>query len=486
MKILFPVSESVPFAKTGGLADVAGALPHALARLGHDVSLVMPLYRQARNAGVGMNSMNLKLNVPLGTQSLQAEVWEAQTQENGVRIYFIQYDPFFDRSELYHNAEGDYRDNDQRFIFFCRAVLELGKSLGHAWDVVHGHDWHTGLIPVYLKTLYAKEAVYKKSKSVLTIHNLAYQGMFSSGSMEYTGLPWSLFNAEGVEFWGRLNFLKAGLMFADWVSTVSPTYAQEIQTPEFGHGLDGVLRHRRNELNGILNGIDYAVWNPQSDPALPIHFQAHELERKQELKAELLEDLRLFALEGAPLMAMVSRLDEQKGLDIIAEAADAVLSLNIHLVILGTGSRKFHEYLLHLKSKFARKLSVNLGFNNELAHRIYAASDMFLMPSRYEPCGLGQLIAMRYGSVPVVRHTGGLADTVTEFDGAHGNGFTFHEYSGSALLAATRKAYDAYMDKSAWAQVSRNAMHSDFSWERSAGEYNVLYHRLHNLTEVKK
>jgi starch synthase len=486
MKILFPVSESVPFAKTGGLADVAGSLPQALAKLGHEVYVVMPLYRQARNAGVGMNSTRLKLAVPLGTQVIHAEVWEAQLAESGVHLYFIQHDPFYDRAELYRNAEGDYRDNDQRFIFFCRAVMELGKNLGQSWDIIHGHDWHTGLIPVYLKTLYAEETAYQHCRSVITIHNLAYQGLFPASSMEYTGLPWSLFDAEGVEFWGRLNFLKAGLIYADWINTVSPTYAREIQTLELGHGLDGVLRYRRNELSGILNGVDYSIWNPQNDPLLPIHFQAHELERKQELKAELLEDQRLFALPNAPLISMISRLDEQKGLDIIAEAAESLLSLNVHLVILGTGSRKFHEYLLHLKSKFARKLSVNLNFNNELAHRIYAASDMFLMPSRYEPCGLGQLIAMRYGTVPIVRHTGGLADTVVEFDGQHGNGFTFHDYTGTAMVTAVRSACETYQDSKAWNLVARNAMAADFSWERSAGEYHVLYHRLKQLSETKK
>jgi starch synthase len=478
MKILFPVSEAVPFAKTGGLADVAGTLPQALARLGHEVYVVLPLYRQARNAGVGLNSTKLKLSVPLGHQVLLAEVWEAQIPENGVHQYFIQYDPFFDRGELYHNAEGDYRDNDQRFTFFCRAVMELGIALGQPWDILHCHDWHTGLVPVYLKTLYAQEAVYRHCRSVFTIHNLAYQGLFQHASLEHTGLPESLFSAEGLEFWGRLSFLKSGLMFADWINTVSPTYAREIQGSELGQGLDGVLRQRKHELSGILNGVDYALWNPQSDPYLPIHFQAHELERKQELKAELLEEQRLFALKDAPLLAMVSRLDEQKGLDILAEAADSLLTLNVHLIILGTGTRKFHEYLLHLKSKFARKLAVNLAFNNELAHRIYAAADMFLMPSRYEPCGLGQLIAMRYGAVPIVRRTGGLADTVTEFDGTHGNGFCFTEYSGRALNTAVHRAFGLYQDRLAWERVARNAMQSDFSWERAAGEYHMLYHRL--------
>jgi starch synthase len=478
MKILFPVSEAVPFAKTGGLADVAGTLPQALARLGHEIYVVLPLYRQVRNAGVGLNSTRLKLSVPLGSQILAAEIWEAQTSENGVHQYFIQYDPFFDRTELYHNAEGDYRDNDQRFIFFCRAVMELGIALGQSWDIIHGHDWHTGLIPVYLKTLYAQAAVYQHCRSVFTIHNLAYQGLFPRASLEYTGLPDSLFSSEGVEFWGRLSFLKSGLMFADWINTVSPTYAQEIQTLELGQGLDGVLRLRKQKLSGILNGVDYNLWNPQTDPYLPIHFQAHELERKQKLKAEFLEEQRLFALPGAPLLAMISRLDEQKGLDILVEAAESLLSLNLHFIILGNGTRKFHEYLLHLKSKFARKLSVNLGFNNELAHRLYAAADMLLMPSRYEPCGLGQLIAMRYGTVPVVRRTGGLADTVSEFDGAHGNGFCFEEYSGRALFAAVHRACELYADRSAWQQVARNGMLSDFSWERAAGEYHLLYHRL--------
>jgi starch synthase len=485
MNILFPVSECVPFAKTGGLADVAGALPQALAKGGHQVSVVMPMYRHIHNAGVSVTSTHLTLQVPLGQQTIPAEVWEAQLFEPGLRIYFIQCTPFFERAELYGNGEGDYPDNDQRFVFFSRAVLELGKALKQSWDILHGHDWHTGLILVYLKTLYAAEPAYKHCKSLLTIHNLAYQGIFPPESMALTGLPTSVFNAEGVEFWGRLNFLKAGLVFSDWINTVSPTYAREIKTPEFGHGLDGVLRARGNKVSGILNGLDYAVWNPENDPLLPINYQSHERKRKLEIKAKLFEERQMFPLENAPLVALVGRLDEQKGLDILA-AASELLHLNLQLIILGTGARKYHEYLLNLKSKFARKLSVNLEFNNELAHKIYAGADMFLMPSRFEPCGLGQLIAMRYGTVPIVRTTGGLADTVTEFDGTHGNGFTFADYSAEGLLTAVKRACEVYANPTAWEKVTHNGMLADFSWERSAGEYDRLYRQLQLSARIFK
>jgi starch synthase len=477
MRILFPTSECAPFAKTGGLADVAGALPDALKRFGHEVHVVMPLYQQTRQIGLPFRSTKLKLRVPLGPETVVADVFEADFPGGSV-LHLLQYDPFFNRTELYRTAEGDYPDNHRRFTFLCRATLELGKALGGPWDVVHCHDWHTGLVPAYVQSLYRKDPAFARTRSLLTIHNLAYQGVFAPEALEFTGLPRSMFTPTGLEFWGRLNFLKAGLVYSDRLNTVSPTYAQEIQTPELGCGLDGVLRARREDLSGILNGIDYTVWDPWTDPRITIHFKADRLPRKQELKHRLLEDQRMFPIEGAPLLGIISRLEDQKGFDLIAEIGEKLLQLNLQLVVLGTGSRRYHEAFLRLKADHPRKLAINLTFDEELAHQIYAGADMFLMPSRYEPCGLGQLISMRYGTVPLVRHTGGLADTVFDFDGRNGNGFSFQNYSADALFLTIKRALETYQNPELWGRVVRNGMASDHSWERTALEYDALYRRL--------
>jgi starch synthase len=344
--------------------------------------------------------------------------------------------------------------------------------------MVHCHDWHTGLIPVYLKTLYANEPVFAKTRSLMTIHNLAYQGLFPEHSLYWTGLPDSLNTPEALEFWGHLNFLKAGLVFSDGITTVSKTYAKEIQTPDYGHGLDGVLRGRSEHLSGIVNGIDTALWDPAKDKLIPVHFSAKEVEAKKNMKEALLVDQRLFPLEKAPVIGLISRLEDQKGLDIIADVIDRIMALNLQIVILGTGAKKYHDLFLRVKARFPRKLAVNLTFDNAMAHRIYAGSDMFLMPSKFEPCGLGQLISMRYGSIPVVRHTGGLADTVFDFDGHQGNGFSFTSYSGEALLSTLKRAVDAYEQPAIWDLLMKHAMAANFSWEKSAKEYAHLYKKM--------
>jgi len=477
MKILFPSSEIIPFAKTGGLADVAGALPVELEKLGHEVHLVMPLYQATRNVGIPFHSTKIRLRVPVGREVLISDVFDTELP-GGPTVHLLQYDPYFNRAEFYRTAEGDYPDNDRRFIFFCRAVMELGKALNISWDILHGHDWHTGLIAAYLSTLYRNEKVFAHARSLLTIHNLAYQGVFPRETMALTGLPEGMFNPDGLEFWGRFNFLKAGLVYSDRINTVSPTYAQEIQSPETGCGLDGVLRGRQGVISGILNGIDNSIWNPWTDPMIPIHFKPDRLQRKNELKHFRLEDQRLVPLPDAPLLAIVSRLDDQKGFDILAEISERLMEVNVLLILLGTGAKKYHDFFLRLKAQHPRRLSVNLKFDNELAHRIYAGADMFLMPSRYEPCGLGQLISMRYGTVPVVRQTGGLADTVVDFDGQKGNGFTFKNYSGEALLMTIKRACEVYQHREAWFQVARNGMDCDFSWNRSVRDYEELYSRM--------
>ncbi|MEW6516529.1 MAG: glycogen synthase GlgA [candidate division FCPU426 bacterium] len=486
MNILFPVSECVPFAKTGGLADVAQALPRALRRLGHSVHVVMPLYRRVWDAGVPLVKPSRFLPVPLGSGRVHTEVWQARDTAAGHGVYFLRYDPFYSRPGLYQAMDSEYPDNDQRFILLCRGALELGKQLGLNWDMVHVHDWHTGLIPAYLKTLYAQEPAYRRAHSLMTIHNLAYQGHFPPKSFDLTGLPPGLFTPDGLEFYGGLNFLKGGLMFADAISTVSPTYAREIQTPEFGCGLDGVLRHRRADLSGILNGVDYDLWDPARDPHLPVSYGPESPEGKQQVKTALLHELGLYPLERAPLMGMVSRLDDQKGLDLVAEAMEKIMQLDVQLVMLGVGAKKHHDFFLKMKAKFPRKFALVLEFNDPMAHRIYAGSDLFLMPSLYEPCGLGQLISLRYGTIPLVRHTGGLADTIVNYQDGQGNGFSFKAYSSEALLLSVRRALEVYHRKSEWHSLVQTAMKNDFSWDRSAREYEKLYQQLANQAAPRK
>jgi starch synthase len=478
MNILFPVAECVPFAKTGGLADVAGALPQALARLGHDVRVVMPLYAHVRKSGVSLHKTKHSVLIPIGNDHVKSEVWETKSTEKEPKIYFLHEDAFFDRPELYRSPSGGYPDNDRRFLFLCRGALELGKHLGIPLDVVHCHDWHTGLIPAYLKTLYAQESVYKKTRSVFTIHNLAYQGHFPKETFALTELPDSIFTHKGVEFYGGINFMKAGLVYSDWVTTVSPTYAKEIQSKEYGYGMEGVLQARKAELTGILNGLDYSVWDPEQDSHTNHSYSAAQPEDKAKVRETLLAKIGLHAIEKAPIVGMITRLDDQKGCNIIAEVIDKLMEQNLQLVILGTGDKKYHELFLRLKAKYPRRLSLHLEFNEALAHLIYAGADMFLMPSKYEPCGLGQLIGMRYGTIPIVRQIGGLADTVVDYGKGKGTGFAFKEYTGLALLKAIKRACEVFVDKKAWKQLLQNAMTQDFSWDHSAREYERLFKKI--------
>lgn len=474
MNILFPVSECVPFAKTGGLADVAGALPQSLVLLGHTVHVVMPFYRQVQNTSMEIIDTGECLQVPVGNELIEARIHRTRLSENGPVIHFLKNDALFFRDALYRG----YDDNDKRFVFLSRGALELGKHLKKQWDIVHCHDWHTGLVPVMLKTFYQDTTAFHKTKSLVTIHNLAYQGHFSKAAMQLAQLPWELFHPDGLEFYDGLNFLKAGLVYADWISTVSRTYAREIVLPEMGCGLEGVLAARQAKLSGIVNGIDYTVWDPARDQSLPTQYAAASLLKKQAVKHALLDRARLLPIEHAPVIGMITRLDDQKGLDIFANALEQLMQLEIQIVILGTGEQKYHNLLLQAKSRYPRKLSVNLEFNNDFAHLIYGGTDMFLMPSKYEPCGLGQLISMKYGSIPVVRRIGGLADTVQEFDGKNGTGFSFVHYSSSALYRVIARALDTYHNQSTWQIVVNNAMNQDYSWDRSAGDYVALYNSM--------
>jgi len=480
MKILYAAAEVVPFAKTGGLADVAGALPKVLAGLGHDVRIVMPLYGSIDRVKYGLHPATDIFHIPLGKESVAVSIEESEYIP-GVKIYFVDNASLYDRPALY-----GYPDDDHRFVTYCRALLEMLPRLGWKPDIINCNDWHTGLVPVYLKTLYADSPELCDIGTLYTIHNLAYQGLFPPEVMDLAGLPWELFTWNQLEYWGKFNFMKAGLVFADALSTVSPTYAKEIQTEAYGEGLQGVLAHRSTDLFGILNGIDLEIWNPSSDPWLPEHFSPDDTTGKRACKLALQAEVGLTVDADVPLFGIVSRLSAQKGFDILAEILPNLLKKEtMQLVILGTGDALFHDLLTKLTKKCPEKLAIALKFDNGLAHRIYAGCDAFLMPSRYEPCGLGQMISLAYGTIPVVRATGGLADTVKEFKRKSdrnyndGNGFVFEPYTAQALKWAITRALSKYSEpEGAWTQIIMQAFHRDFSWEASARQYLRVYHQV--------
>src|SRR5215475_5188469 len=444
LRILLIASEASPFAKTGGLGDVTGALPRALRALGHDVRIFMPRHRGVELHAPEIRTVVPRLAVPLGDRVVEGTLQETEGP-GGVPVYFLAQDQYFDREGLYGTADGDYWDNCERFVFFCRGVLESLIALEDTWrpQLLHVNDWQTGLMPVYLKTLYRDHPVVGSLDTLLTIHNLAYQGVFWHYDMAMTGLGWDLFTPAGIEFYGKINFLKGGLVFSDLLTTVSRTYAAEIRTPEFGNGLDGVLEDRAADLYGVINGIDYEQWNPAKDAALARPYSADEPEGKAACREALRRELGLEDARG-PIVGMITRLAGQKGLDLALEGLPAMLEAGCQIA---------------------------------LSSRIYGGADCFLMPSRYEPCGLGQLIALRYGAVPIVRRTGGLADTVTEFDPTRraGTGFLFDAFEVGAMLEAVQRAVSAFRRPELWSVLVRNGMTEDFSWDASAREYALLY-----------
>jgi starch synthase len=488
LQILFITPEVAPFARTGGLGDVTSALPKALAALGQDVRVVMPLYQAVRAEAFPLTQVVSNLQVPLVSGMRTARVWQGEIagsadpadQITRVPVYFVEQDEYFARPGLYGSGTGDYPDNAARFTFFCMAALALVVHLQWFPDVLHCHDWATGLVPAYVRTLPGLDTRLAAAATVYTIHNLGHQGLFSSTAFPATCLPPSLFQPDGVEFFGSMSFMKAGLCYADALTTVSPTYAEEICTPEFGYGLDGVLRHRRHALVGILNGADYEVWNPASDALLPTRYSAAELHGKALCKAALLRTYGLPEDPVTPLLGMICRLVDQKGVDLVASALNRLLAFNLRLVFLGSGEARYEEFLTAAAQQYPERIGVRLGFNDALAHQIEAGSDAFLMPSRYEPCGLSQLYSMRYGTLPIVRATGGLRDTVVPFDPrtGQGTGFVFQEASAEALLTAVWDALVVFFTAPVvWHRLVQNAMTQDFSWARSASRYLALYHR---------
>jgi starch synthase len=474
MKILFVASEGLPFSKTGGLADVVEALPKALVAMGHEVAVVLPRYRGTKASAVVLPS----LTIPLGN-SLRFPAVAGGAMVAGVRYYFVDDPEYFDRDQLYAAQGKDYPDNAERFAEFSRAAIEISK---HVWppDVIHCHDWQTALVPVLLRTLYAGDPLLCGTPVVFTIHNMGYHGLFPREILGRLSLPESLFRMDAMEFYGKVNFLKAGLVFADYLTTVSRKYAEEIQTPEYGHGLDGVVRGRAERLHGILNGVDYAAWSPEVDTFIAARYRASDLSGKRACKKDLLEQFKLPS-DGAalarPVVGIVSRFADQKGFDLIAEEASDLLAENLTIVALGAGEPKYEHLFRELATNFPDKIAVKIAYDNAVAHKIEAGSDMFLMPSRYEPCGLNQIYSLRYGTVPVVRATGGLDDTIEGFDArtGRGTGFKFESYTGQALLACLREALRTYADEKAWRKVQANGMAKDFSWQASASEYLRLY-----------
>jgi starch synthase len=472
MKILFVASEALPYSKTGGLADVVEALPKALSEMGHEVAVFLPRYRGNKITSTIVSS----LTIPMG-DSLRFPALAEGASVAGVRYFFLDDPQFFDREGIYGDKSGEYWDNSERFAELSRAAIEFMKRV---WlpDVMHCHDWQSALVPVLLRTQYSYDPNVRSIPVVFTIHNVAYQGMFPRETMRRLGLPDSLFGIDSLEFFGGVNLLKGGILFADYLTTVSRRYAKEIQTPEYGAVLDGVLRGRADRLVGILNGADYSIWSPEADTFIAQNYSPHNLDGKKACKKDLLETFRLPPENmDRPIIGIVSRFANQKGFDLIAQVANELMRENIALVALGTGQPEYEGLFRALAEKFPTKAAVRIAFDEPLGHKIIAGADMFLMPSRYEPCGLSQLYSLRYGTVPVVRATGGLDDTIQNYDPKMGlgTGFKFEAYDGGALLECVRAALRVYREPKAWRNIQANGMAKDFSWKASAAAYVTLY-----------
>ena len=488
MKILHATTEAVPFAKTGGLGDVCGSLPIELARLGHDATVIMPAFRQVHQADAPLESTGVSFDIPIGNKMVPGRFLRSHLPGSDVPVYFVEQDAYFGRPELYREKGRDYRDNCERFVFFNRAVLEAIRLLDLKTDLIHANDWQTGLLPAYLATEYQGLPTYESAAVVFTIHNLAFQGNFWHWDMLLTGLDWKYFNWRQMEFFGNLNFMKTGLTFADGISTVSPRYAKEIQSAPLGCGLEGVLQQRAADLSGIVNGVDYRQWNPAADSSIAAQYDTQTVAQGKPIcKRALQRKLGLPEDPNTPLVATIGRLTDQKGFDLLAQVIPRwVQEIPVQWVILGTGEAKYHKLLQELAERSPNKVAVRLEFNSPMAHKIEAGADILLMPSRFEPCGLNQLFSLKYGTVPVVRATGGLDDTITSMThetmaAGTANGFVFREYSPLALSETLRQACDLYCtDHPVWQHLMSVGMHQDWSWQRSARQYVRLFERTLN------
>lgn len=480
MNVLFVSPEIAPFARSGGLGEICASLPLALTKLGVKVDVVLPFYRCVKEGGFSFKQVVKDITLSLGWRHLKTNVYQTRLNRKSA-AFFIECDELFDRSFLYGPDKG-YFDNGERFIFFTKAVLAFAEVFKEKWDIFHCHDWQSALLPVFLKTGSSFYPNLASSKTILTIHNLGYQGIFPKELFPLTNLPRALFSIDGLEFFGGINFLKGGIIFSDFLTTVSPRYAKEIQTPEYGFGLDGVLRDHAYKLKGILNGINYKEWNPETDPYIISHYSTTDLKGKELCKNDLLKTCGLpFDLMKKPLLGMVSRLVEQKGIDILLPIIKKIIKKGIGLVILGQGEKIYEEALRNIHSFFPKQMVLRLSFDNPLAHKIIAGSDMFLMPSRYEACGLTQMYSLKYGTLPIVHHTGGLADTVEEadLDEGKGSGFKFFSYTSASFLKAIKRALFCFEEKKdIWTKLMRQAMTCDFSWQKSAQSYLDLYNKI--------
>lgn len=480
MHIAFIASECAPYAKTGGLADVVSALPRELVRQGNEVSVYLPLYRSVATwlteQKIARKVLIPSLTIPFPAYNRFVTVVDGG-KPDGVQMYFLDCPELFDRDGIYGNDRGDFPDNSERFGLLCRSAIEASKELGVP-NVFHVHDWETSVVPVMLRTTYYFDPLLRKVPVVLTIHNAGYQGEFPPLTTEQLLLPWDVFTMDRLEQNDRFNFLKGGIVYSDAITAVSPRYAQEIQTPEFGYGLDPTLRRRSADLSGIINGVDYTVWNPATDIHLAAHYTPEDLAGKAACRADLLHAFSLDSIAPeTPVLGMVSRFATQKGLDILAAAMDSIAAEEIAFVALGSGERYYEELLQSLQIKFPGKIALRIGYDNALAHKIEAGADMFLMPSRYEPCGLNQIYSLKYGTVPIVRATGGLDDTIQEWDPAtlQGTGFKFTGYDPLDFYAAIERALAVFPDKKAWTTLMRNGMAQNFSWAESARQYVAVY-----------
>ena len=486
LKIMYISSEIAPFAKTGGLADVAGALPKILKEKEHDVRLFMPKYASINERKYTLREViRLKdIKVPLGTKTVTASVKSAFLPDSKVQVYFVENKDYFNRSDLYIDPETnkDWPDNAERFIFFSRSALEILKILHWQPDIIHCNDWQTALIPLYLKTVLKDDPFFSETLTLLSIHNIAFQGIFENNILPLMGVSEDIHYKESpIDFWGKINFLKGGIVYADVINTVSKNYAKEIQkSDEFGRGLQFELKKRRKDLYGIVNGIDYSVWDPEIDKLITANYSRRDLSGKLENKKALVESLGLPFDENKAVIGTVSRLSDQKGFDLIAEALEDMFKMDVQYVLLGTGDEKYHKLFEKFAKKYPDKISINLKFDNQLAHQIEAGCDMFLMPSQFEPCGLNQLYSLKYGTIPIVRATGGLVDTVKNIDPdlKKGCGFVFKDYSVSSMLQEVRRAVEAFQDKDEWRKLMSRAMKQDFSWYVSAEKYEQLYEKL--------
>jgi len=480
MHIAIVASEGVPYSKTGGLADVIGALPRALAALGHQVSVYLPRYRQTKLSEPA--TVVRSITIPFDDQYRFASIVSGVSQ-GGVRSYFVEYPPYFDRDAIYGTPAGDYPDNAERYALFSRAVLEASKILGVP-QIFHCHDWQSALIPVLLRTVYAEDPAFRDVGTVFTIHNMGYQGLFPPETLPLLMLPWDLFTISKMEFFGQVNFLKGALTYSDYITTVSKKYSQEIQTAEYGFGLEGVLHTRAATVAGIVNGVDYDEWSPQTDKFITAKFSPQDLADKAKCKADL---LAAFGVTNAdpklPVIGIVSRFAAQKGFDLISQIADRLAREEMTLVVLGSGDKPYEDMFVRLNKQFPNKIAVKVAYDNAIAHKIEAGADMFLMPSRYEPCGLNQIYSLKYGTVPIVRATGGLDDTIEPWDArtGKGTGFKFTEYNGESLLLTIKQALQAYRDQTSWQVLMRNGMGKDFSWNASAREYGKIYERVKQM-----